>query len=291
MHGSTPGAGFLDRATGHDAFLDLVREESLHVRTRLFFAEQTDVNQLQAILDTRWREFGSDMSRIAGIGEWAPRGNSYQESLKRMAAREWIYHQHLISTAEIQAHIENFERFEMENKGVSVAALSLNMNHVGDITAAQIARVNQLGVGLGPHPWRYLTANNGGPPFRTILNNAKVPIGAGLDGARVAPLNPWAGIYFMVTGRNSGGALVNDGEQISRLDAVRLYAGPQQGWFTKEENVLGGIGVGRFADLTVLSKNVFDERAVPDDELRTMTSILTIVGGRIVYDAGVLKEA
>jgi predicted amidohydrolase YtcJ len=95
-----------------------------------------------------------------------------------------------------------------------------------------VARANRLGVGLGPHPWRYLTANDGGPPFRTILNDAKVPVGTGLDGARVAPLNPWAGIYFMVTGRNSGGALVNDGEQISCMDAVRLYAGPQQGWFT-----------------------------------------------------------
>jgi predicted amidohydrolase YtcJ len=77
--------------------------------------------------------------------------------------------------------------------------------------------------------------------------------------------------------------------QISRLEAIRLYAGPQQGWFTKEENVLGGICSGRFADLAVLSKNFFDERAVPDDEIRTMTSILTIVDGRIVYNAGVLN--
>jgi hypothetical protein len=98
------------------------------------------------------------------------------------------------------------------------------MGHIADITPEQIARINKLGVGLGPHPWRYLTANNGGPPFRTILNHATVRVGTGLDGARVAPLNPWTGIYFMVTGRNSGGSLVNDGEQISRLDAVRLYA-------------------------------------------------------------------
>jgi predicted amidohydrolase YtcJ len=289
MHGSTPGAGFLDRVTGHDALLELVREKSLNVRTRLFFAEQNDVNELQAILDTRWREFGSDMCKVAGIGEWAPRGASYQESLKRMAARGWIYHQHLISTAEIQAHLENFERFEMQNPGISLGKLHWNLGHVGDITSAQITRANNLGVGLGPHPWRYLTANEGGPAFRTILSNAKVPVGAGLDGARVAPLNPWAGIYFMVTGRNSGGALVNAGEQISRLDAIRLYAGPQQGWFTKEENILGGIAVGRFADLAVLSKNFFDERAVPDEEIRTMTSILTIVDGRVVYTSGQLN--
>ena len=95
----------------------------------------------------------------------------------------------------------------------------------------------------------------------------------------------------MVTGRNSGGTLVNDGEQISRVDAVRLYAGSQQGWFAKEEHQLGGIGTGRFADLAVLAKDFFDERAVPDDEIRTMTSVLTVVGGRIVHDTGVLKLA
>jgi predicted amidohydrolase YtcJ len=289
MHGSTPGAGFLDRFTGHDAFLELVREKTLHVRTRLFFPEQNDVAQLQSILDTRWREFGSDMCKIAGIGEWAPRGASYAESLKKMADRGWIYHQHLISAAEIQAHIENFERLEMQNPGISTATLHWSLGHVGDITAEQIARANKLGVGLCPHPWRYLTANEGGPPFRTILDNTTVPVGAGLDGARVAPLNPWAGIYFMVTGRNSGGTLVNQGQQISRVDAIRLYAGPQQGWFTKEEDALGGIGPGRFADLAVLSKDFFDERTVPDADIRTMTSIMTIVDGRIVHNSGVLK--
>jgi predicted amidohydrolase YtcJ len=289
MHGSTPGAGFLDRVTGHEAFLELVRDSSMNVRTRLFFAEQNDVNQLQAILDTRWPEYGSDMCKTAGIAEWAPRGASYPDSLKRIATRGWIYHQHLISTEEIQAHLDNFERLEMQNPGISTAKLHWSLGHIADITPDQIVRANKLGVGLCPHPWRYLTANNGGPPFRTLLNSATVAVGTGLDGARVAPLNPWTGIYFMVTGRNSGGALVNGDQRISRVDAVRLYAGPQQGWFTKEENVLGGIGIGRFADLAVLSKNFFDERAVPDDEIRTMTSDLTIVAGRIVHSSGQMR--
>ena len=39
----------------------------------------------------------------------------------------------------------------------------------------------------------------------------------------------------------------------------------------------------------MLAKGRFDERAVPDDEIRTMTSVLTVVGGRIVHDTGVLK--
>jgi predicted amidohydrolase YtcJ len=119
-----------------------------------------------------------------------------------------------------------------------------------------------------------------------ILDVATVPVGAGLDGARVAPLNPWTGIYFMTTRRNSGGALVGESQRITRTEALRMWAGPQQGWFSKEQNVLGGIGVGRHADLAVLAGDVFDERAVPDDKLRNMTSMLTVVGGRVVHDAG-----
>ena len=58
MHGSTPGAGFMDRVTGHDFYLELVREEQADIRTRIFFPEQNDLTLLSAILDNRWREFG-----------------------------------------------------------------------------------------------------------------------------------------------------------------------------------------------------------------------------------------
>jgi hypothetical protein len=121
-----------------------------------------------------------------------------------------------------------------------------------------------------------------------IVDLATVPVGTSMDGARVAPINPWPGIFYMVTGRNSAGVLTNDGAQLTREEAIRLYAGPQQGWFTREEDRLGGIGVGRYADLVVLDKNFFDHNAVPDEEIRGMKSILTIVDGQVRYDAEVL---
>jgi predicted amidohydrolase YtcJ len=90
----------------------------------------------------------------------------------------------------------------------------------------------------------------------------------------------------MVTGRDVSGELINDGQQISRYDAVRLFASADQGWFTKEDDLLGGIAVGRFADLAVLDANIFDSSAVPDHAIRNMTSVLTIVNGEIVFDKG-----
>ncbi len=113
-----------------------------------------------------------------------------------------------------------------------------------------------------------------------ILETATVPVGSGLDGARVAPLNPWAGMYYQTTGRNSAGVEVAAADKISRTDALRWWCGAQQGWFTKEDKLLGGIAEGRFADLVVLKANVFDTSAVPDDKFRNMTSVLTVVARR-----------
>ena len=96
-------------------------------------------------------------------------------------------------------------------------------------------------------------------------------------------------IYYMVTGRNHARKLINDGQQITREEAIRLWTGPDQGFFSHEPGLLGGIAPGRFGDLVVLDKNVFDSRAVSDDALRTMSSALTVVGGKIVYDAGLVQ--
>ena len=288
MHGSTAGAGFMDRVAGHDFYLELVREEKLKIRTRNFFPEQNDLELLSAILDNRWREFGSTLHKTVGIGEWAPRGTgTYQEALRRIGARGWLYHQHLISTAEIQAHLDAFEAYRTNNPNLpSPAELHWNLGHVGDITEAQVRQANNLGVGIAPHSWRYLTGNSGGPNCRMILDVATVPVGGGLDGARVAPLNPWTGIFMQTTGRVSSGALVAEAERITRTESLRMWCGAQQGWFSKEDKTLGGIAPGRFADLVVLKADVFDSRAVPDDKLRNMTSVMTVVDGDIVHDTG-----
>jgi hypothetical protein len=286
-HGSTPGAGFLDRVSGHDVYLDLVREQEregniLLPRTRFYFPAQ-QLPELEDILNNRWREFGSDMAKTAGIGEWAPRGGDYLTALNMMANKNWAFQQHLISVQEIDDHLTALEQMRDSRGLKNLTHLQWTLGHVGDITPTQIERTNKLGVGLAPHPWRYLTANTGGPAFRTIVDKATVPVGTGLDGARVAPLNPWTGIYYMVTGKNSGGALVNDGQQITREEAIRLYAGPQQGWFTREQDILGGIGEGRYADLVVLDKDIFSKRAVPDEKIREVKSVLTIINGKIAY--------
>jgi predicted amidohydrolase YtcJ len=108
-----------------------------------------------------------------------------------------------------------------------------------------------------------------------------------MDGAQASPINPWMHVYYMATGRNVRGELINDGQQITRQEAVWLYTGAN-GWFSREEDTLGTIERGRLADLVVLNADVFDPKAVPDEAIRRVHSVLTILGGRIVY--GELKR-
>jgi len=86
----------------------------------------------------------------------------------------------------------------------------------------------------------------------------------------------------MVTGRNVRGEVINDGQQITRQEAVWLYTGAN-GWFSRDEDTLGTIEVGRLADLAVLNADVFDPKAVPDESIRRVHSVLTILGGEIVH--------
>jgi predicted amidohydrolase YtcJ len=71
------------------------------------------------------------------------------------------------------------------------------------------------------HGWRFLAGSPGqaGPPYRMLLDSG-IHVGTGMDGAQAAPIDPWLNVYYMVTGKNVRGELINDGQQITREEAV-----------------------------------------------------------------------
>jgi predicted amidohydrolase YtcJ len=77
---------------------------------------------------------------------------------------------------------------------------------------------------------------------------------------------------------------VNADQQITRQEALRLFTRGNS-WFLRMENKIGSIETGKLADLTVLDRDYF---AVPDTEIRKIRSVLTVVDGRVVHDAGAL---
>jgi predicted amidohydrolase YtcJ len=300
MSGTVPGVGFIDQTNGYDFLLDMVRENSHKVRTRIYFPgldEDANLEQLTGYLDNKWSNYGPDMAKIVGIGEWSvgrslfneqPLGDAARLAQRRIAERGWTYHQHIHSPAEIDAHLDVWEELSEE---FDIAAMRWTPGHLSGITPELVDRAVTMGLGLGVHGQPYHSgAASGGPPWRTAMNSGAVAVGAGSDGARINVLNPWCIIYYMVTGRNVNGELTNIDETVSRYDAVRLYSSVEQGWFTKEDDTLGGIDVGRYADLAVLSADVFDPEAVSDADIRQMTSVLTLVAGEVVHDTGVVSR-
>ena len=107
-----------------------------------------------------------------------------------------------------------------------------------------------------------------------------IPVGAGTDATRVASYNPWVSLYWMATGKTVGGtALYSEANCLDRGEALRRYT-QGSAWFSGEEDKKGAIAPGQLADLAVLSADYF---LVPEEEIKGIESILTVVGGKVVY--------
>ena len=163
--------------------------------------------------------------------------------------------------------------------------------HVPGITQEWIQRLKDIGGGLSLTGWQYLAGSMpmagvtlfAGPPFRWIVDSG-INAGMSSDGMQIAPMNPWIHMYYATTGINARGATINPGQQITRQEVLSLYT-RENGWFVREEDHLGSIEPGKLADLVVLSDDYF---SVANEDLKRIRSVLTVVGGNIVHDAGVL---
>jgi predicted amidohydrolase YtcJ len=279
----------------HRPMLELLKEDQLTLRLRLYFNTGPRVDgkpgngTVRELLDNQVPDLGTDMVKTAGLGEhivdWplegaVPLGEEYYQAVRQVAERGWQLMEHSFDE---RNHVARADVWERVNREFPITGLRWSIDHVSTIEPATIERMKRLGVGIRAHGWRLLAGTPGaaGPPYRKILDSG-IRVGVGLDGAQAAPINPWLHVYYMVTGRNVRGELINDGQQITRQEAVWLYTGAN-GWFSREEQTLGTIEPGRLADLVVLNADVFDPQAVPDEAIRRMGSVMTLVGGRIVF--------
>jgi predicted amidohydrolase YtcJ len=280
----------------YDPFLALHREGKMSMRLRVFFLSMDKglpgndqaIPLLKERLLNSFPEFGDDMMRVSGIGEFAtnwplfgtvtPPAN-YLNALKLVAKEGWAFQQHSLSPAEDKLTASTFEAV---NAITPIAGLHWSIAHAPRIDKATIDRLKAVGAGIAVHPFAYLNAMGGGPPLRMILDSG-IHVGAGSDSAQISTLDPWLMIYYMVTGKNASGVLVNGGQQITRMEALRLYTA-ENGWFFHEEDKLGSIEPGKLGDIVVLSGDYFDPKKVSDDGIKRLKSVLTVVDGRVVYD-------
>ena len=274
----------------YDAWQELYRQGRAFIRLQTnFSASQNDpqLPMLRERLKNQFPFFGSDMLMTGGIGESAAPGDGVGEvwlaAQKLVAEARWRSESHALTLANLENEVAGYEKVHAE---FPITDLRWVISHVPFATPDLLNRLKKIGAAVQLTGWRYLqgTATNNGSPFRMVLENG---IRAGLhsDSAHISPLNPWLHLYYATTGVNAAGESINGDQRISRQDALRLYT-RENGWFLRMEQKLGAIEVGKLADLAVLSDDYF---AVPDDQIRRIRSVMTVVDGKIVHDAGVLK--
>jgi len=195
-------------------------------------------------------------------------------------------HVHANLTATISAFLDQIEAI---NRETPVAPLRWALAHLNQVDASQLARMKKLGVAAAVHPWAVI---NGGinrrvfgdeaadmPRLRTIQQSGVV-WGLGSDGSRANQVLPFTTLWWAVTGKMVGGTTVLR-ETIDRKDALIAHT-RQNARFVFREKQIGSLEAGKLADLVVLDR---DYLTVPADEIRNIAPVLTMVGGRIVFNA------
>lgn len=295
-----PGIASANPWTAYDQILALDHQHKLDERVRLFQISMDKTMALPLLTERLlnvFPDFGDDMLRVSGIGEFASpwfsnfaggqHPENYETALQLVAKHGWTYQQHTLSLAEVQFTAQTYEKV---NAVTPIADLHWSIAHVPSIDPQTLQSMKAIGVGMALHGWKYLQGSQGtpagqpaGPPYRSILESG-VHTGAGSDAGDISVLDPWYEIYYMVTGKDCTGALINSGEQVTREQALRMYTA-DNGWFFHEENELGSIETGKLGDLAVLSDDYFDRKTVPDEGIKQLNSVLTVVGGRIVHNS------
>lgn len=280
----------LDQYRMYDSWLELHRQGLTIVRLEMnFLQNQSDpqLPELKERLRNQFPFFGDDMMRTGGIGEWAAPLNSgavWRDAQHLVGQAGWRNENAVQNLAGLRQVVEGYEAV---NKEFDITKLRWVVHHVPEVNADLLSRLQALGCGVEMGAFRWVTSSDpkvvAGPPFRTIVDHG-IQVGIHGDGVHIAPLNPWLHIYYATTGINSFGDQVNPGQHLTRAEAIRLFT-RNNSWFLRMEDKIGSIEPGKLADLAVLDRDYF---AVPDAEIRKIRSVLTIVNGKVVHEAGPL---
>ena len=301
------GAADFDRYRAHDSVRALYHQGELTNRIWINFLHvEEDVNtpELRARLLNSWDDFGDNMLRVLGIGEFtasafiAPGTPAWFNGTRLVAQAQWRNENHSLNfpvfalpglPLDWRVIIDGWQQVNDEMVAAGnrdgIKKLRWVLAHVPVITPDYLQKLKNLGGGVNVlGGWRWLTGDsiNNGPPFRDILASG-IPVGMSSDGMQISTMSPWINLYYVVTGKNARGQLINAGQTLGRNDAMRLYTAAN-GWFLQAEDKLGTIEEGKLADLVVLSADYFNERAVPDESIKNLRSVLTVVGGKVMYD-------
>jgi predicted amidohydrolase YtcJ len=209
--------------------------------------------------------------------------------VRHLAENRWPFRMHATYDETISRALDVFEAVDRE---VGLSGLRWFFDHAETITPRNIDRIKRLGGGIAVQDRmafqgeyfaeRYgMQATEETPPIGRMLE-AGLPVGGGTDATRVASYNPWVALWWLVTGSTLGGLrMTPPHRRLGREAALRLWT-EGSAWFSGEQDRKGRLAPGMLGDVAVLSADYF---GAAEDTIQDITSVLTVVGGRIVHGA------
>ncbi len=305
------GGGFQNYPDDYQVVNELHRNGELSVRLAYNLFTQKPKQELSDF--QRWTTMakpgdGDDYFRVNGAGEMlvfsaadfedflvprpdmAPVMESELKAVVRhLVANRWPFRLHTTYNETIERALSVYEEV---NREIPFDGLHWFFDHCETISDRNIGRVKALGGGIAVQnrmafQGEYFVERYGvsrakrTPPIRRMLELG-VPVGAGTDATRVSSYNPFVSLHWLITGKTVGGLnLYDDDNRFDRGEALKLYT-MGSSWFSTENGKKGALVSGQLADLAMLSADYF---SIPEEEIKHLESVLTIVGGNIVYAA------
>jgi predicted amidohydrolase YtcJ len=303
------GGGFQNYPDDYSVVNELHRngELSLRLAYNLFTQKpKQELSDFQSWTKMTKHGDGDDFYRVNGAGEMlvfsaadfedflVPRPDllpvmesELKAVIRHLVENRWPFRLHATYNETIERALNVYEEV---NREIPFDGLHWFFDHCETISDRNIERVKRLGGGIAVQnrmafQGEYFVEQYGAlqakrtPPIRRMLEIG-VPVGAGTDATRVSSYNPYLSLYWLITGKTIGGRCLYPKEnRLDRAEALELYT-IGSSWFSTEDGKKGALGLGQLADLAVLSADYF---SIPDEEIKQLESVLTIVGGKIVY--------
>ncbi|WP_215408251.1 amidohydrolase [Janthinobacterium sp. JC611] len=303
------GGGFQNYPEDYAVVDELAQKEQLTIRIAYNLFTQNKGRELEDF--EKWTQMvtpgqGDDYYRHNGAGEMlvfsaadfedfleprpelaAGMEDELEKVVRHLVEQRWPFRLHATYDESIGRMLDVFEKV---NRDTPFGGLHWLFDHAETISPKNIDRVRALGGGIAiqhrmAFQGEYFVERYGAeaakatPPVQRMLD-AGVPVGGGTDATRVASYNPWTALYWLVSGRTVGGlALTDAAGRLSRDTALELWTAGSA-WFSSEQGKKGRIREGMLADLSVLSADYF---TVPEEAIKSIESVLTMVGGKVVY--------
>src|SRR6266550_1527950 len=303
------GGGFQNYPDDYGVVNELHRNGELSIRLAYNHFTQKPKQELSDFQN--WTKMmkpcvGDDFYRVNGAGEnlvftaadfedfFQPRPDMLpvMESelkvvVRHLVENRWPFRLHATYNETIERALNVYEQV---NREIPFNGLHWFFDHCETVTDHNIERVKALGGGIAVQnrmafQGEYFVERYGAqqakrtPPIRRMLEIG-LPVGAGTDATRVSSYNPYLSLYWLITGKTIGGlGLYPEENRLDRAEALKLYT-MGSSWFSTEDGKKGALAAGQLADLAVLSADYF---SIPNEEIKQLESVLTIVGGKIVY--------